>query len=56
VRLVCPDVGALLVELQARPYNALRPSAERVPWGGSEIALTDPFGNRITFYSDAVVS
>lgn len=52
VRIGCPDVNVLLAELRSKNYKALRPSAEQVPWGGSEIALTDPFGNRITFYSE----
>ena len=56
VRIACPDINALLVELRGREYKTLRPSAELVPWGGSEITLTDPFGNRITFYSEAAVA
>lgn len=56
VRIACPDINALLVELRGREYKTLRPSAELVPWGGSEITLTDPFGNRITFYSEAAVT
>ena len=56
VRIACPDINALLVELRGREYKTLRPSAELVPWGGSEITLTDPFGNRITFYSEAAAT
>lgn len=56
VRIGCPDVDGLLSELRGRAYKALRPSAEIVPWGGTEIALTDPFGNRLAFYCEAAVS
>lgn len=52
VRIACPDVSALLAELRSRDHKALRPSAEVVPWGGAEVSLTDPFGNRLTFYSE----
>jgi hypothetical protein len=49
-------VLAYLAELRSRDYKALRPSAEEVPWGGVEIGLTDPFGNRIAIYSEAAAS
>ncbi len=56
VRIECSNVLALLAELRGRDYQALRPAAENVPWGGRELELTDPFGNRVTFFSEAVAS
>ena len=56
LRIGCPDVLALLEELRSRNYKPLSPSAEEMPWGGVEIELTDPFGNRIAFYSETAAS
>ena len=52
LRIACDDVHALLAELRAKPYAALRPAIENPPWGGEEMTLTDPFSNRLTFFKD----
>lgn len=52
LRIACDDVHALLAELRAKPYAALRPGIESPPWGGEEMTLTDPFSNRLTFFKD----
>ncbi len=51
LRVDVGDVDALLAELRGRPYGNARPSAEEQPWGSREMTITDPFGNRLTFYS-----
>jgi len=49
IRIAATDVGELHRELTAKPYPFLKPGVEDMPWGGSELALIDPFGNRIIF-------
>jgi catechol 2,3-dioxygenase-like lactoylglutathione lyase family enzyme len=41
-------VKALHVELTAKNYPYMRPGLDQAPWG-LEVAVTDPFSNRITF-------
>ena len=44
------DVRGLHAELSAKNYNYLRPGLEEdSPWGGVQLNLIDPFGNRIAF-------
>lgn len=49
MRIPCDDVLALLAELKSKSYPHLRPGIENPPWGGEELTLKDPFGNRLTF-------
>ena len=42
------DVERLLEELQGKAYRYARPSSARQPWG-NDLALADPFGNRLIF-------
>lgn len=51
VRIAAVDVGALLAELQSRPIANMRPAIVTQPWGMREMTLWDPFGNRLTFFS-----
>ncbi len=46
-----PDVDALLAELRERGHPRLNPGIEEKPWGVRELAVLDPFGNRIAFFS-----
>jgi catechol 2,3-dioxygenase-like lactoylglutathione lyase family enzyme len=52
VRIAAADLEGLLAELRARPYSSLNPGIEAQPWGTDEIALRDPFGNRVIFWQD----
>jgi uncharacterized glyoxalase superfamily protein PhnB len=36
-------------ELAAKQYKHSRPAIQEMPWGTREMAITDPFGNRLTF-------
>lgn len=51
LRVDVGDVDAFLAELRGRPYGNARPSVEDQPWGSRDMTITDPFGNRLTFYS-----
>lgn len=50
IRIGVRDLDALHRELTAKPYRFQRPGIEDRSWGTREVALTDPFGNRIIFY------
>ena len=49
VHIEMTGVAELHAELTAKKYNYLRPGLEKRPWGATQIALTDPFMNRIVF-------
>lgn len=42
------DIHALHQQLSAKDYQYSKPAINEQPWG-KEIALTDPFGNRLKF-------
>lgn len=50
VRIQVADIAALERELQAREYRYARPHLEDAPWGDRYFTITDPFGNRLTFF------
>lgn len=49
LRIRTRDVPALQAQLASTPYRFARPRAETPPWGGLELTLLDPFGNRLVF-------
>jgi len=49
VRVEIEGLRALHAELAARRYKNNRPGLEAPPWGGLEMTVVDPAGNRITF-------
>jgi uncharacterized glyoxalase superfamily protein PhnB len=51
LRIEVDDVDALAAELRAKAYRYSRPGTEAKPWGTRETAITDPFGNRLVFFS-----
>ncbi|NIA67405.1 VOC family protein [Pelagibius litoralis] len=54
LRTECDDIDGLAAALRAKDYKYAKPGEpEDKPWGTREIALTDPFGNRLTFSSPA---
>ena len=53
IRIEVDDIDALHAELTAKSYNYARPGIEPKPWGTREIAVTDPFGNRLHFCARA---
>ncbi|KAH8588270.1 glyoxalase/bleomycin resistance protein/dioxygenase [Bisporella sp. PMI_857] len=53
VRVAMKGLAAYHGELQAKTYRYMRPGIEEGPALGSvEMAVIDPFGNRITFCQD----
>ena len=51
IRIATTDVDAYQAELIAKEYKHARPGVEEVPWGGREMSIKDPAGNRLTFYN-----
>ena len=50
VRVGMKCLVAYHAELQAKAYRYLRPGIEEGVGGAQELAVMDPFGNRITFW------
>lgn len=52
LRIPVDDIDAYQQQLLAKTYKYARPGpAQTVPWGGRELSIHDPFGNRLTFTS-----
>jgi uncharacterized glyoxalase superfamily protein PhnB len=51
VRIAVDDIDALQAELAGRGHPNVRPAVHAMPWGTRDMAVTDPFGNRLTFTS-----
>ncbi len=52
LRIATGDVAAYQQRLAAANYRHARPGLEEAPWGSLEMRVTDPFGNRLTFFSE----
>jgi catechol 2,3-dioxygenase-like lactoylglutathione lyase family enzyme len=52
IRIECGDVDALQRELIAKQYKYGRPGVEDTPWNTRELNAHDPFGNRLTFFTN----
>ncbi|MET4897877.1 glyoxalase superfamily protein [Sphingomonadaceae bacterium jetA1] len=53
VRIAVDDVHAFVAECRASGHGHACPGAPwPAPWGMDEIALTDPAGNRLIFYTE----
>lgn len=39
-------------ELVAKDYKYAKPGCEATSWGNDEMSVTDPFGNRLTFFEE----
>ncbi len=53
IRIEMPDLDNYLDALRSSSYRYCKPGKpERQPWGLRESDLPDPFGNRITLYSE----
>ena len=49
MRIGVQDIDALHAELIAKAYKHARPGIESMPWGTRDMAIADPFGNRLVF-------
>lgn len=53
VRIPVDDVTTYMEVLRGRNFGNARPGVpEETPWGSREITITDPAGNRLTFYTE----
>lgn len=53
LRIRTDDVDAFCKTLRAADYKFAKPGrGGKTPWGTSEFTLTDPFGNKLTFYQE----
>ena len=51
IRIETDDVRALCRTLQAKDYQYAKPGdPQEQPWGNLELTVTDPFGNKLTFW------
>lgn len=50
IRIAIDGIEWYHQQLLAHNYKYARPGLETAPWGTREIRVTDPSGNRITFY------
>lgn len=50
IRIETDELDAFHAELLAKNYKFARPGIEDAPWGSREMAVHDPFGNRLTFF------
>lgn len=50
VRIEATDVDAYQSELTAKQYKYAKPGCEDMPWNSREMTVTDPFGNKLTFF------
>ena len=51
LRIEVDDVDAYQAQLMAKNYGYARPGVDDTPWGSREMAVKDPFGNRLVFTS-----
>ena len=49
LRIETTDLDAFHAELGRKRYKYARPGIEDMPWGTRDMAIKDPFGNRLTF-------
>lgn len=50
VRVKTDDIRTYSQELLEKTYRYAKPGIEEKPWQALEMTVTDPFGNRLTFY------
>ena len=49
MRIEVDELHALQQELIGKHNRNARPGIEEMPWGTSDMSISDPFGNRLTF-------
>jgi len=52
IRIEVDALEAYHAALLGKAYKYARPGIENTPWGTREVRISDPFGNRITFYAN----
>ena len=56
IRIEAPDVDGLAAALRAKDYKYAKPGVEATPWRSRETQLSDPFGNKLIFFTSAPAS
>lgn len=51
LRIPVDDLDTFCSSLTEKRYAYARPSIDVMPWGSRDMAITDPFGNRLVFTS-----
>ena len=51
MRIETNELEAFQKQLMEKQYKYARPGIRETPWGGIEMSVGDPFGNRLTFTS-----
>ena len=51
MRIESDELDTFHKELAAKNYRYARPDIEKMPWGSTDMSVTDTFGNRLTFTS-----
>lgn len=49
MRIATDDIDGLQQTLLAKQYKYARPQVQDMSWGSRDMAITDPFGNRLVF-------
>jgi uncharacterized glyoxalase superfamily protein PhnB len=52
IRIEVDSLETYHAALLGKAYKYARPGIENTPWGTREVRISDPFGNRITFYAN----
>jgi hypothetical protein len=51
LRIETDELEAFQQQLLARDYPFSHPQIQAMPWGSQDMAISDPFGNRLVFTS-----
>ncbi|AXP06913.1 MULTISPECIES: glyoxalase superfamily protein [Pseudomonas] len=49
LRIETDELEAFQQQLQAKQYRYAHPQIQAMPWGSQDMAISDPFGNRLVF-------
>lgn len=49
MRIETRELDAFQQELLAKQYKNARPGIQDMPWGSRDMAISDPFGNKLVF-------
>lgn len=53
LRIITQDLDAYQKTLFAKQYKHSRPSIQHMPWGTRDMAISDPFGNKLIFTEES---
>jgi uncharacterized glyoxalase superfamily protein PhnB len=56
MRIETNELDAFHAELIAKRYKYARPGVEDMPWGTRDMSISDPFGNKLTFFNTTTSS